>query len=154
MHTEDKSLLLQVLASVFEDFAFMFVEEEEPDSAQGAPEAAVEAEIGFTSRAASGQMAVAAPLSLCSELAENILGAEEELPEDAGENALSEFLNVACGYFLAEKFGTDVVFDLSIPATRSVAPDQWEAWAAGEDRAFFLVDESPMLARFVLDSQE
>jgi hypothetical protein len=150
MNREDSELLLRVFASVFEDFAFMFVDnepEEEPEQV----DACVQASISFESKIAKGVMEVAAPLAFCNELAENILGTEEEeLPEDAGQNALKEFLNVACGYFLAEKFGTELVFDLSIPETRQAGPDQWANILNDDAHIDFLVDESPMLARFVI----
>ncbi len=152
MNQTDRALLLHIFASVFEDFAFMFVEDD-PDEAPGLQGAGVQTRIDFKSTSDSGYMEVIAPLDFCNELAENILGAdEEELPEDAGENALKEFLNVSCGYFLAEKFGTEVVFDLTIPGTREISGKQWAAVFEAGDHAYFLVDESPMMARFVLDS--
>jgi hypothetical protein len=153
MDQSDKALLLQVFASVFEDFAFMFVEdepEEEPESGG----TCIQASIGFQSDAGKGFMEVIAPAEFCDELAENILGAEEEeeLPADAGENALKEFLNVSCGYFLAEKFGTEAVFDLTLPETRTLPEQQCSTLFEAGGHVYFLVDESPMLARFVLEA--
>src|SRR6056297_2513534 len=151
MDQSDKALLLQVFGSVFEDFAFMFVEDDPEDSPEPG-ESCVQTRIGFESDAGKGFMEVVAPAGFCDELAENILGAEEEeLPEAAGENALMEFLNVSCGYFLAEKFGTEAVFDLTIPEIRILSEQQWAALFVAGDHAYFLVDESPMLARFVLE---
>ena len=153
MDQSDKALLLQVFASVFDDFAFMFVEDE-PEEAPEPGESFVQTSIGFKSDVGRGFMEVIAPAEFCSELAENILGADEEedLPEDAGENALMEFLNVSCGYFLAEKFGTEAVFDLTIPETRTLSRQQWGAFFEAGGHVYFLVDESPMLARFVLEA--
>lgn len=152
MDQSDKALLLQVFGSVFEDFAFMFVEDD-PDETPAPGESCVQTCIGFESDVGKGFMEVIAPAEFCNELAENILGAEEEeLPADAGENALKEFLNVSCGYFLAEKFGTEAVFDLTLPETRTLPEQQWSALFEAGGHVFFLVDESPMLARFVLEA--
>ncbi len=151
MHADNNELLLKVFSSVFEGFAFMFVEDE-PDGVPREPGDCVQAEIAFESASDRGTMEVVAPLDFCSELAENILGAEEgELPEQAGENALKEVLNVSCGYFLAEKFGTQAVFDLSIPETSGVSETKWQQLLEQDQHTAFLVDESPLLARLVME---
>ncbi|MFO7838401.1 MAG: hypothetical protein R6X08_02730 [Desulfosalsimonadaceae bacterium] len=150
MNSEDSELLIKVFSSVFEGFAFMFVEDE-PDAVPRQPGDCVRAEIAFSSGSGGGSMEVVASQDFCSELAENILGAEEEeLPEKAGENALKEVLNVSCGYLLAEKFGTQAVFDLSIPETSGVSEENWQQILENNLHTAFLVDESPLLARLVI----
>jgi hypothetical protein len=154
MDTNDSAMLLQVFSSVFEDFAFMFVDADddppEPDS-ECCP--CLLAQISFSGRDHQGRLEAAAPEALCEELAENILGTgREELPDDAAEQAITEVLNVACGYLLAEKFGTDEVFDLSIPETRTLSESEWNELAAGGRHLFLRVDESPMLVRLVPDA--
>lgn len=150
MNQDDKELMMQVFSSVFENFAFMFVEDE-ADLETAGPGPCFKADIRFKSEAAEGVMEIAAPVAFCNELAENILGAEDgQLPEDAGENALKEVLNVSCGYLLAEKFGTEVVFDLSIPQTNEISEKQWSDLLEGGSYNVFSVEESPMLARVAL----
>ena len=150
MNTDDNEILMKVFSSIFEDFAFMFVEEAidfEPHS----PGECLRAEIEFKSFSRKGYLEVVAPLEFCDETAENILGTNiEELPENAGENALKELLNISCGYFLAEKFGTDEIFDLSIPKTTPVSENDWNLISQKRRHATFLVDESPVLVRFVM----
>ena len=147
---DDNELLLQVFSSVFEGFAFMFVEQEEDLEAKGG-DYCIKAGIEFRSQDKSGSLEIIAPLELCSELAENILGTEiEELPDGAGENALKEVLNVSCGYLLAEKFGTEETFDLSIPETSPVSKEKWDQSLMDRKHDIFSVDDSPMLARLVL----
>ncbi len=152
MEINDNGLLLQVFSSVFEEFAFMFVEPDadpEPGDSSCCP--CLLAEISFESRDKKGFLEAVAPVEVCAELAENILGDEqEELPEQAEEQALTELLNVSCGYFLAEKFGTEEVFDLSIPQTRPVDEQEWAALVEDDSHTRLRVDESPFLARFVL----
>ncbi|MFP4668418.1 MAG: chemotaxis protein CheX [Desulfosalsimonas sp.] len=150
MEEKDGAILVSVFSSVFEEFAFMFVEEAEDDAASdpGDPCPCLLAGIRFSGRQNSGVLEVAAPAELCEELAENILGLEqEELPEEASENALTELLNVSCGYFLAEKFGTDEVFDLSIPETREISGGQWAEMSGSGGWVNLEVEETPLMAR-------
>jgi len=150
MNNSDNDVLLKVFSAVFEGFAFMFVEAE-PDLEPDSPGACFQAEIQFTSKENKGLLEVVAPAGLCRELAENILGADGEvLPEGAGESALEEVLNVSCGYLLAEKFGTDRIFDLSIPKARSLPGKKWATLLENPQYSTFLIDDAPMLVRFVL----
>lgn len=152
METDDNGLLLQVFSSVFEEFAFMFVEADpfpEPSETSYCP--CLLAEISFKSGDKKGFLEAVAPVSVCAELAENILGTDqEELPDQAEEQALTELLNVSCGYFLAEKFGTDETFDLSIPEVRPVSQKQWTSIIEDGAHVCMRVDESPLMARFEL----
>ena len=153
MSQENSELLLQSFSSVFEGFAFMFVEQE-PDLEAPVPGACQQALIEFKSRDIQGSLEVIAPEDLCTELAENILGTEtDDLPEDAGENALKEILNVSCGSLLAGKFGTEEVFDLSIPETRTISQEQWNTRCDSREYELFWIDESPMLARFIFSNR-
>ncbi len=132
----------------------MFVEQE-PELEPENPGPCLQADITFQSQDKQGALTVIAPQDLCTELAENILGAEtEELPEDAGENALKEVLNVSCGSLLAEKFGTEEVFDLSIPVTGRVSEEQWNNFRRDGRHELFWVDESPMLVQFQSSLQD
>lgn len=150
MNTDDNDLLLKVISSIFEDFAFMFVEEASEHDTDTAGKC-LRASIEFNSRSKKGYLEVVAPVNFCDETAENIIGTDiEELPADAGENALKELVNICCGYFLAEKFGTHEIFDLSIPETSSVDENDWVNLVDKQEHALFLVDESPILVRFVL----
>ncbi|MGM0453365.1 MAG: hypothetical protein ACQERN_09400 [Thermodesulfobacteriota bacterium] len=151
MSRADNELLLTVFSSVFEGFAFMFVEADVEMEEIDGPGPCLRSEIGFQSKDKQGELEVIAPTALCEELAENILGADEEeepLPDDAGANALNEVLNVSCGYLLAEKFGTEEVFDLSIPQARPLAEKDAAARMDDQQYSVFLVDETPILARF------
>lgn len=153
MDTNDSALLLQVFSSVFEDFAFMFVEaDEDPPGEDTDCCPCLLARISFTGRQHKGLLEAAAPVTLCGELAENILGTDAgELPEDAPEQAITEMLNVSCGYLLAKKFGTDEVFDLSIPETAPLTEQEWNTLVVEGQHLFLLVDESPMLVRMAVE---
>jgi hypothetical protein len=148
MNADDHKLLLKVFSTIFEDFAFMFAEKGS-DFETGISGEFLRACIKFTSSSKKGYLEVIAPVDFCDETAENILGTDiEELPEGAGENALKELVNICCGYFLAEKFGTEEIFDLSIPETSSVDEKDWGNIINKQGHTPFLVDESPILVRF------
>jgi hypothetical protein len=85
------------------------------------------------------------------ETARNILGEDmEELPKDAGNNALKEMANIACGFFLAEKFGPDKVFDLSIPKSAKVSKRKLNSLLQDERYFLLSVDDSPFLVKLEL----
>jgi hypothetical protein len=154
MDTNDSALLLQVFSSVFEDFAFMFVEaDDDPPGEDTTCCPCLLARISFTGREHKGVLEAAAPVSLCQELAENILGTDtDDLPDDAPQQAITEMLNVSCGYLLSKKFGVDEVFDLSIPETTPLDEQQWDQLAAKGKHLFLLVDESPMLVSMTVEA--
>ena len=144
MAVMDNEVLLSVFSAVFEGFAFMFVEADTDVAAEN-PGDCLRAGISFESDAYQGTLEVIAPVSLCDELAENILGADGgDLPAEAGASALEEVVNVACGSLLAEAFGTDSVFELSIPKAKPVETE-WAEMAGGQGYSTFLVEEEPLL---------
>ena len=150
MNADDNELMMKVFSSIFEDFAFMFVEEALDLETNSVGEC-FRAKIEFKSKSKKGYLEVVAPEEFCDETAENILGTDvEELPAGSGENALKELLNISCGYFLSEKFGIDEVFDLSIPVASPVSQEEWNLLFNNKQYTTFLVDESPVLARFVI----
>lgn len=149
MNSDDNEILLGVLSEVFEGFAFMFVEEE-PDFESEAVDECLRTKIDFSGKGVKGFLEIIASVDFCNDLAENILGIEsDELPQDAGESALKEVVNVSCGYLLAEKFGTEEVFDLSIPQIEIFPENQCKGLFTAEAHMIFLVDETPILVRFV-----
>jgi chemotaxis protein CheY-P-specific phosphatase CheC len=150
MNADDNALLVKVFFSIFEDFAFMFGEEAlEPENWDYKD--FFRAKIMFKSKSKKGYLEIIAPSKFCDEIAENILGDDvEELPEYAGESALKELLNISCGYFLSEKFEKNEIFDLSIPVTSAVQAKEWNVVLCDRNHTILLVDESPVLARFVI----
>jgi chemotaxis protein CheY-P-specific phosphatase CheC len=150
MNADDNKLITKVFSSIFEDFAFMFAEEALDLEINSIGEC-FRAKIEFKSKSKKGYLEVIAPKEFCDETAKNILGIDvEELPPDSGENALKELLNISCGYFLSEKYGTDEVFDLSIPVTSPVLQKEWNLLYNNVQYTIFLVDDSPVLAGFAI----
>ncbi len=154
MSPDDKELIFRVFSSVFEDFAFMFVDEA-PDFAPYDSGPGLRAKIEFDSEGKMGALEIVAPLDFCCEAARNILGTDpEELPENAGEQALKEMANILCGCLLAAKFGTDEIFDFSIPAMETVSKQAWNGLVDNRRHIVFAVDESPFLAQFLFQEKK
>ena len=152
MNPDDKELLLQVFSSVLEDFAFMFVEKGS-DLELGDQKPCLRAEIEFSNGNIRGCLKIVAPSDFCDETAQNILGTDpEDLPKGAGEHALREMVNIACGFLLAEKFGTDEIFDLSIPVVETVSKKEWKSLL--NDRRYLVleIDETPCLVGFFFEN--
>jgi hypothetical protein len=107
-------LLTDILGSVLQDSAFMFVEPaEEPvewDEKVFAATLAFESVRGGTLR-----LTMAVPVGV--ELAANMLGTDASDPEaeENGRAAVSEILNVIGGAFVTRYFGTKVPSQLGLP---------------------------------------
>ena len=152
MEDSNKNILLEVLTEIFEEFAFVFLEEESDDGAPPDDDALL-AEIGFSSSRRSGKLILAASRSLCSEVAENVLGEEdqENLPWNASRNALQELVNIACGNILARLYGTKENFELSVPSCLEISAEQWRRRLGGEGAIFLSAEGEPIGARLTLD---
>lgn len=145
----DRDIITGTLREVFEQVAFMFPEsppEDEPYPAPGGP--AVVAQIDYTGPW-HGSLILAAPESMCPEIAANALGVD---PDDsaAGSNAhdaLGELLNVCCGRLLTSLAGEHPVFNLSIPSVTPCTLEQWAELLHDADCIRILVDERPVLAK-------
>jgi len=107
-------LLTDILGTVFQETAFMFVEPaEEPD--QWDP-TVFSATLAFESvRGGTLRLTAAVPVGV--ELAANMLGCDAADPEavENGRAAISEVLNVIGGAFVTRYFGTKVPSQLGLP---------------------------------------
>jgi chemotaxis protein CheY-P-specific phosphatase CheC len=153
MEEQSKQVFIGVLAEILEQFAFVFLEEDPspPDPPdQGPP---IWAEIGFSSRERSGRFAMATSFALCSEVAQNVLGVdgETDLPCDSSRSALQEMVNIACGNLLARLYGTEEMFEMSVPACRDISAEEWNNMANREGVVCLSAEEEPVLAQMVLD---
>jgi chemotaxis protein CheY-P-specific phosphatase CheC len=107
-------LLTDVLGTVLQDSAFMFVEPSEEPPEWG--EKVFTASLTFESeRSGTLRLNMAVPVGV--ELAANMLGTEIDDPEaeENGRAAVSEVLNVIGGSFVTRFFGTKVATQLGIP---------------------------------------
>jgi hypothetical protein len=107
-------LLTDILGTVLQDSAFMFVEPSEEPAEWG--EKVFAATLAFES-VKGGTLRLTMALPVGVELAANMLGTEIEDPEaeDNGRAAVSEILNVIGGAFVTRYFGTKVPSQLGLP---------------------------------------
>jgi hypothetical protein len=151
MNEANKPILLEVLTEILEQFAFVFVEEEpgpvDPPE-NGTP---LLAEISFSSQRLSGKLVLAASRPLCSEMAQNVLGEDDQdnLPRNASRNALQEVVNIACGNILARLYGTKEMFELSVPNCREISPEQWRKLGHKEGTIHLSAEEEPLLLQLI-----
>ena len=107
-------LLTDILGTVLQDSAFMFVEPSEEPAAWG--EKVFAATLAFES-VKGGTLRLTMALPVGVELAANMLGTEIDDPEaeENGRAAVSEILNVIGGAFVTRYFGTKVPSQLGLP---------------------------------------
>jgi len=141
--TTPDSTLAAVSARVLEELCFHWVD---PDSSAhtGGIELAC-ASVGF-SGPWSGRMVVAIDKGLLSELAANLLGADETSEGDSTQ-ALLELANVMCGNALPELDSVTSAFELSSPEII----DASSAQAAGSVVASAALDGGKIMIRLLRD---
>ena len=149
MQTEHAEQVSEVFCDVLEKLAFMFADLVEKEDIPGAGADFVKVEMFFDG-AAKGRIAIAVPRGMCSELAANVLGLDED-DEDAGkesDDALKELLNVTCGNLLTSIAGEEPIFDLAPPEVSRIDDAEWQALLNDEGTLVFNVDENPVLLEF------
>jgi len=113
--------LRQVVADVLERFAFSFVEDEEP---QFQDDEWLVSDLAFKGPV-HGKVSLALSRTLASELGVNILGVDPDAaPPELASDAARELTNIICGDVLFRLYGPQAVFDLCVPALRTVASIQ------------------------------
>ena len=140
--------LTNVVSETLEQFAFVFAESELFPADPPAEDTPLLAEIGFKSSRRSGRLILAASQTLCSEVAQNVMGedGEDEVSDEASRNALQEVVNITCGNLLAQLYGTEEMFELSVPECRDMSAEEWKELAGRENTISLNADEEPLLA--------
>ena len=132
-----------IFSEVLADLAFMFTEEQQSEPAANYDW--LETRIGYRGPDC-GNLRFRCPAQLCVRLAANLLGIDPNDGHAAGvsQDAAKEFMNVVCGHFVTTTYGTEKVFNLTIPETRPMdqPPDLWVA--DGEQIATVAVDGFPI----------
>ncbi len=139
----------QVLQEVLERQAFLFVDP--PDGSESPAPGLLATSLRFAGASAGG-LSLAAPMELAREIAAGILGCEPDDPmaEERASDACKEILNIACGQALTTWFGTAPVFDLGIPESRMLSPEEAADWTAAPEVLAFSVEGRPLFMRIDL----
>jgi len=108
-----QEVLYRVAEETLESLAFMFTECDEEEKGKES-EAPTWVRISF-SGPFSGSLMVGVDPGVLGELAENMLGTEDEVTLAEKEDALRELANVICGNLLPEIGGKEEIFQLEAP---------------------------------------
>lgn len=138
-----------VFGAVIETFAYVFPEAID-ESPQRPPADVVYGEIGFAG-AVSGTLAVAAPGSLCTEIAANLLAVEPTDPSaiERGPDTLAELLNITAGHLCTE-LEPHAPTRLNPPTVARMPSDEWIEFASGGKSRHYVVDDQPITLRLNL----
>lgn len=120
MQDQMTKTLTTVLSEVLADLAFMFTDEREFDPPVG--ERWLETTISYKGPEA-GSLRMTCTEPFAAQLATNLLGLEsgEETSEQESNDAVKEFMNVVCGQYVTAAYGTEDVFNLTIPEVQELA---------------------------------
>ncbi len=135
--------LPKIFSDVLGELAFVFPSE--PDEDTPKPRYTLQARIAY-SGAKSGMLRLRCDGRFASTIAANLLGLdpEDSAAEQARLDALKELLNVLAGNLVTELYGTEGLFELSIPEVVPVLPDQDEESLAGAEIHVFAVEDTPI----------
>lgn len=142
----DQESVTRIFMDVLEKMAFMFGEPADLEDLEDPDEPVFEASMRFDGES-SGEIRLFVPGSLCTELAANVLGIdnEDEKALRIGQDALKELLNTLCGQILTAMVGEVPVFDLSVPEISEVDHVAWSDSQTEEGVYLFDVEEHPVL---------
>jgi len=142
----------QVFSKVAEEFAFMFAEEME-NPGEVVCDKLIKASMKF-SGPFKGEIIMIAPIELCLNMVNNVLGVEPS--EDEGLNvdpkeALCEFINIFCGNLLTEIGGEDAIFDLYPPESEEIEISKLESMVDAEKYISLSLDEQPIFVKVIIE---
>lgn len=142
-------LLESVMAETLEHFAFLFSETEEDLTILARANSYLEAHISYQGGGVQGMLTIAAPTSLCEEMAANILGLDPgEIPQEAPVDAIKELSNVLAGSLSARSIGTQIPCALQTPTARVITTEQAIKLASETGARVFNVEENGVVAAF------
>ena len=119
MQEQKTATLATILSEVLQDLAFMFSDGEEDETTPG--EVWLETEIAYEG-ASCGGLRLLCTRHFAATLATNLLGAEPDHVTNASEahDAVKEFMNIVCGQLVTAWYGTEDVYNLTIPTIREL----------------------------------
>jgi len=114
MQDQETATLATIFSEVLANLAFMFTDEDIADPTPG--NVWLETTIGYSGTAV-GTLVLRCTEDFSTLLAANLLGAD---PNDddtklIGNDAVKEFMNIVCGQYVTAAYGTEEVFNLTIP---------------------------------------
>jgi CheY-specific phosphatase CheX len=148
--TETREIFMQVIADVLERFAFLFVEADEDKQILQFADDFLHASITFSGKQ-MGILTVSSPVTLCREMAANVLGiSSEDASQGDAEDALKELVNIICGTLTPQLFGDREVFDLTEPRLYQIDRGKWRELVADRENIRLWIEDKPILFNLAL----
>ena len=143
MKTNEKEKIITSFCNVLETMAFMFSEVIDKNDITDYPKDVIQAEMNFSGYK-SGSLKLLVPIEMCLEISANTLGKDfdEALRMVKASDAVKELLNITCGKFLTELYGTEPVFDLTPPEVTFPGESVLKELIEDEESLFFLAEDS------------
>lgn len=118
---QTKTTLKELFSEILANLAFMFTDDEDTEASD--QDAWLETSISYLGPN-RGTLVFHCPQRFTQGLAANLLGIDPEAPqaEDQSEDAVKEFMNILCGQLVTQFFGSEDIYNLSIPECR-ILPD-------------------------------
>lgn len=135
--------LRKMFSDVLSDMAFIFLSDPE----EGIPLSQYTLDVHITySGPTKGSLKLRCDGRFAAQVAANMLGVD---PNDASArqarlDAVKELMNVVCGNLVTEFYGTDGLFELSIPEVSPVLPDEPAEDPEGSEVHVFLAEDAPI----------
>jgi len=138
-----RNMLRDVMMETLEEYAFMFAEAGEyATEPADSPVEYLSSSVVFRGADQCGEVLVALPVSMCAEMAANVMGMDpEEVPETAVEDAIREWANIVTGSLTAKWFGVNTVFALDPPSSLRGSLAEVSALKGGAEPVVLSVDE-------------
>ena len=114
MQDQKTATLATIFSEVLANLAFMFTDEDLADPP--ACDEWLETTIAY-SGPVTGALKLRCSRDFSTRLAANLLGLDPDDPdtEQSASDAVKEFMNIVCGQFITAAYGTEEVFNLTIP---------------------------------------
>lgn len=140
MQDQKTTTLTTVLSDVLANLAFMFTENGEYETPAG--ERWLETLASYQGPV-SGSLQLTCTETFATQLTVNLLGMEsgEETTQQESNDAVKEFMNVICGQYVTAAYGTEDVFNLTIPEVieQPITPVFGDQELESQDMALLMV---------------
>lgn len=136
---QTKTTLKGLFSEILANLAFMFTDDEDTEASD--QDVWLETSISYLGPH-RGTLVFHCPHRFTQGLAANLLGVDPEAPEveDQSQDAVKEFMNILCGQLVTQFFGSEDIYNLSIPECR-VLPEMPE----------FVISQDPNVAGLSVD---
>ncbi len=131
--------LQTIFSDILSDMAFIFVAD--PDDGVSLGEYTLQVRVSYKGPQ-NGILQLRCDGRFAAVVAANLLGVDEEdsAAEQGRLDALKELMNVVCGNLVTELYGTEGLFELTIPEVTAILPGEEQERAEGAEAHVFVAE--------------